>query len=121
MMAPENRDERIRKLFEELRATDRRLTPPFPRVWQRAVASRARPRRIVRLWMPAAAAAAVAVVTLITLFHLVPSRHRAADNLSLAEWRSPTASLLNTPGQELFQGSWEPTRSLVPGGRNGSS
>lgn len=108
-MAPENSDERIRRLFEELRASDRRLIPPFPRVWQQAMALRARPRWSVRAWIPAAmAAVAVAAITIVTLFHLVSSsRYRATDSTNLAEWRSPTAYLLRYPGQEFYRDTSE--------------
>lgn len=122
-MAPENRDERIRKLFEELRASDRRLTPPFPRVWQQAMALRARPHRPARVWVPAAmAAVAVAAITIITLFHLVSSsRYRATDSTNLAEWRSPTAYLLNYPGQEFYRDTSELNLPLEPYSRFGWS
>ena len=120
-MAPENRDESIRKLFEELRAADRRLTPPFARVWQKAMALGIPPHRSIRVWMPAATVAvAVAAIAIATLIYLAPlSRHRAADNTSLAEWRSPTAYLLSYPGQEFYRDTSELNLPLEPHGQFG--
>lgn len=122
-MQPEGHDEKLRKLFYGLREADRRATPPFSQVWRSAMASRTRPRRMrrKRAFVTVGAGVAAAVV-LVTLIYLGPfSRTPPAGTATLAQWQSPTAFLLNYPGQELFQEVPEIGRPVEFYGQNGST
>ena len=94
-------DERLRRIFAELRQAGHAATPPFERVWASAVAGKVRGNP--RAWLAAAVsciAVAVGVVVMV-LRHGAPSGFEAAAQL--AAWRSPTASLLRVPGTDILR------------------
>ena len=98
----------IARALEQLRKADEASAPPFHATLSSARAGRALPRRAIG---PALAAAALLVI--VGGFLLLESRHPAASPRpapapssaegSLASWESPTASLLDTPGSELWR------------------
>ena len=102
-------DEGLRRLFEELRAADGRAVPPFEAVLG-AARSRAARRRARRPLRAAAALAALAAAgALIVLRPWTPR----FEPVPIASWRSPTAFLLNTPGDALLRSVPSLTASVV--------
>jgi hypothetical protein len=93
-----NDDSDLRAQFEALRAEDVRSVRPFAASWE---AARLRVKRR-RGWKPvAAAAAAVALLSAAAIaLYVRPAAHPPIPDIS--RWQSPTASLLKTPGSELF-------------------
>jgi len=84
--------------FEALKAEDARAVRPFATCWEAARLSVGRRQR--SLLVPAAAAAlALLWVAAITVY-VRPAPHPAIDDIS--HWRSPTASLLKTPGSAFL-------------------
>ncbi len=75
-------DSELRWLFGELRAADRATTPPIEALLR---------RRRRAPWAVAAVAAALVLLAVV----LWPER--PAETVSLNEWRSPTAALLEAP------------------------
>ena len=114
-MPSERSDERLRELVRTLQEINRVKTPPFSQIWQQAIASQGRPRRLLPIWAPAAlAVSVVGIAAFVTLLYLPPwSESPSAHTELLAQWQSPTAALLAYPGQELFQDLPELGRSLV--------
>ena len=95
-------DRDLRTRFDALRRVDAAAVPDLDALLAK---SRARPRR--RLVLPAVLAAAAVVIAVAGVRN---ARSRppidivvAASGPSLVAWRSPTASLLQTPGRELLQ------------------
>lgn len=105
-----NGDENLRSLFAELRSRDGREAPLLEELLARPHAAGA-PPRFARLLIPAGLAGAAGLVLL-----LWPSR---SDPGPISRWRSPTASLLQSPATELMAGtprvgeSWLPTPTEV--------
>jgi hypothetical protein len=102
---PDSDDEReLARSFAALREEERRSAPGFQAIRARApstpTARRVRPRLGVAL-----AAALAAALGAALLFRLAPEE--SAPELpavaALASWRSPTGSLLVTPGAELLR------------------
>lgn len=104
------KDEKDRELaaaFSALRREEQESLPPFADVVRRGRARARRsaaPRRPRRLWAAAAATVLVALAALAAwLGPRTPGqRSPAAEASSLAEWRSPTEFLLETPGREIL-------------------
>jgi hypothetical protein len=94
-------DDRLERLFAEMRAAERGHASPFDRVWARveARAARRRPRRAA--WWGASAALAAAGVALLLLTGRSESEVELAA--SLMAWRSPTEFLLSLPGEEMIR------------------
>ena len=95
------RDDDLRARFDALRRVEAAAAPDFDAVIAKPAA---RHRRIV---LPATVAAAAAVMLVAGLRF---AASRSSDSItvspsepSLLAWRSPTASLLQTPGRELLQ------------------
>jgi hypothetical protein len=86
------RDEDLERRFAELRVGDRRGIPSFEQV-----SGRPRPRRS---WAPLLAAAALVVAIAAVVPRLRGTR---SVGVGIAEWRSPTASLLTVPGSDLLR------------------
>jgi hypothetical protein len=98
--------EEIAGWFRHLRQTEERDAPPFDEVWE-AARSRATESRSRRLYYRVAAAAAL--LALLAVPALWRQRRRqapevtAAQIASISQWKSPTAFLIETPGQELLK------------------
>ena len=85
----DDRDEDLRRRFQELKARDRRVTPSFDAVVAAARARRRAPLRPVR-WAAAAVLVIAAGLATGTVLH-----HRArAEQVAIGSWRSPTEWLL---------------------------
>ena len=106
MTANWNEDE-IKSTFAEWRKADRGATPPFEPMYAAAQAratarASTAPRRRAVL---AAAALVVAAAGWLSLEmrapHPVPRLARGTPTVALSEWRSPTAFLLQGPGDML--------------------
>jgi hypothetical protein len=89
----------IRENFAQLRRADERQAPSFAETWEAANS------RAGRHAEPAfrLATAAAAIVLLIGATWLVRGRPPARPAAQLSQWRSPTASLLETPGLQLLR------------------
>jgi hypothetical protein len=103
-VAEDDLDRELERRFGELRAADDDQTPGLAAVLARVRPPRVprRERRLALVLGGTAAAAAVAI------FVLRPSRDHEAvavtnDAAAIAEWTSPTGSLLDTPGDELYR------------------
>jgi hypothetical protein len=104
----EDRAERdLAARFEVLRGEDDRLAPSFRSVYD-ACRRNAPPRRR-RLFILIAAAAAIPIVLAV----LILRRPTEADASAIAAWTSPTESLLDTPGSELY-GQAPPVTEPLP-------
>ena len=77
-----------------------RTAPPFDRMWRTAQAQvDARQSRPSHLRCGVAAAGVAALVVIVMTFFAGTSSDREA-RVDIAQWRSPTAFLLDTPGSE---------------------
>ncbi len=108
----ENEDEQqIRRLFDRLRPADERTTPPFAQVLRGPGHRPPAPARLLlgRLVLGAAVVATLAVVSsrLVTKGPVPEPRVTTAE-AALFYWQSPTAALLNPPGEN-------PGRPAQPG------
>ena len=88
-------DDRLRTHFANLREEDRSAAPPFGRTvaGAAAVSRRAWPWRIALATLPVVAIAVMLTVRTRRTTEAVPR--------DLAAWSSPTAFLLETPGQQF--------------------
>jgi hypothetical protein len=94
-------DARLEAYFVSLRREDATQTPGFERVL-----GRGRQRFAGHSWVLAIAASLVCAAVVVTVYRgLHPLRSPAFDAAApaLAEWRSPTDFLLETPGRELLR------------------
>ncbi len=94
--------EQITALFRDLRQADRRLTPPFSRVWEAArsrVSASPGPRRVSRLLAAGSALVIIGAVSFIA-GHL---RRPPTWEFSIFRWQSPTAALLTLPGEGIVK------------------
>jgi predicted membrane-bound mannosyltransferase len=99
-------DHDLQSRFDELRSRDERAAAPFDAVLARP---RARVRR--RGTFVAVLAAAAVIVIAICLRFFTP----VASVPSIVSWESPTAMLLETPGQELLRSTPTVRSSLLSG------
>ena len=95
-------DHDLRARFDALRRVDTAAVPDLDRL-----IAKSRTRRPHWVMLPATVAAA-AVVMLVAGLRFAASRPSDSVSVSPSEpsllaWRSPTASLLQTPGRELLQ------------------
>ena len=102
-------DRELARRFEELRRGDEAAAPDLDRLLSRPRRARTSPGRRLAL------AAAVVVLLAAALLYRRAAPPDSRDALppaaaSLAAWKSPTASLLRTPGAEL----WARVPALVP-------
>ncbi|HEY6146163.1 MAG TPA: hypothetical protein VIZ69_00635 [Thermoanaerobaculia bacterium] len=108
-MAEDDLDRDLGRRFGELRAADDAKTPGFA-----ALLARIRSPRVSRPgWRPALALGAAAAAAVIAI-SLRPSREHATATTAgaaIAEWKSPTGSLLQTPGDEIYR---EPPPAAAP-------
>jgi len=114
-MSDDDLDRRLARRFGDLRAADDLRTPSFRGVLGRAPrpGTRIRGRRLP-LFLGAAAAAAVVALGVVLLRPAGEPSGAAASATAIAEWRSPTDSLLATPGNELY-GEPPPAAEPIPG------
>jgi hypothetical protein len=92
-------DDDLRARFAALRRAERGTAPPLD-----AILARPRPpRRRASSIALAAAAVVVALLGARLVLRRPPNERAASRAPSVLEWRSPTASLLRTPGQELLR------------------
>ncbi|MCI0332861.1 MAG: hypothetical protein L0228_06525 [Planctomycetes bacterium] len=112
-------DESARKLFQQLREEDARSAPSFTHDWNVALSRRDKPRRRWAAWRLAAGAAALILLgagswmffrqatkpqAAMESVRPDPSAHAATPPaILISQWRSPTESLLRTPGEQLFK------------------
>ena len=87
--------ESLREMFQQARAADAAAAPPLD-----SVLSRRRPRGLVRA-LAAVSVAGLALAGLLVTFY--PSSPPAVK-ISISEWRSPTAFLLEPPGEVVLYG-----------------
>ncbi len=95
-MHPNTDDKDLRDLFAAMRKEEARRAPAFDPFWGQAVARADRRRRRVG-WMRYGAAAALLVGVVLSAFLLLQPR----EAMSITEWRSPTAGLLQAPAPML--------------------
>ncbi len=94
-------DDDLRARFEQLRDDDRATVPAFQPMWERAKAAASASRR--RRLLPAGIAAAAAVVVAAgLLIHKTNDPEGFHSTATISSWTSPTASLLNALGRDLF-------------------
>ena len=112
-MMGDSHDDDLEKLFADLRAADQRDAPPFGSIYVAALAN-AHKRAATVAWRRTATVAAAAVILLAAGSEWLVLRSRdsrspsrlsspASATVSLSEWRSPTAFLLNGPGDLLLK------------------
>ncbi len=91
----------LREMFQQARATDVAAAPGLEAVLGR----RQRPRRFMPAFM-AASVAGLAIVGLVMAGWLVTFYQPAPPpaEISISEWRSPTAFLLEPPGDVVLYG-----------------
>jgi hypothetical protein len=92
-------DSDLRARFDGLKSEDAFSAPPFSDCWEEARQSAGRRGRWI-LNVPGIAAAFALVVIAAFAIYIRFSRQASIDQIS--HWRSPTASLLSTPGSRLF-------------------
>jgi len=97
--------------FERLRSEDDSRAPRFRAVYE--AARRNAPRRGRVFLLIAAAAAVPIVIALLLLHHPGEPALSRPDANAIAAWKSPTESLLNTPGSELY-GEAPPVVEPIP-------
>ena len=101
-MTDDDRDRELTRLFEAERRADESAAPDLDglltRVRPRGVRPGARRRIALALAVAGVLAAAVLLVRGGASYRGAPP----ADSAQLAEWKSPTAFLLQTPGSELL-------------------
>jgi hypothetical protein len=95
MNVPE--DDRLRTQFANLRAEDQGAAPPFART---AAAAAALTRRRATSWM---AVAVLPVLALAVILAVRTPRATEPPPREIAAWSSPTAFLLETPGQQFLK------------------
>lgn len=105
-MRPANDDQMLRRLFRALREENRRATPPFQRIWRKAVAAQERRRRPWRVpWFRVAGGVTAVGTILMVWLYLQPLSEQpptAVTMIAFSDWRSPTTFLLDYPGQDLL-------------------
>jgi hypothetical protein len=97
----EDRD--LARLFEELRRADEASAPSFDNVLERQGVGPRTPARVAPLRFAALVVLLVAVALAAVLIRR-PAGEKAGLELprTLAQWKSPTDSLLRTPGSEFL-------------------
>jgi hypothetical protein len=102
-------DDDLRARFSALRSHDAATAPPFDQVADPAAVARRRGasrrrRRVVELWLPAAAVLATVTVRA-WIVRPVPEPADGVIGIDLGSvyWRAPSDFLLETPGQRLLR------------------
>jgi hypothetical protein len=105
-----DRDRDLSALFQAERIADESAAPPLDSLL--VAARRRRAGGVGALPRLALAASVAGVLAAAALVLRSPSRAASDETVSLAEWKSPTAFLLETPGSELL--TEVPTLSVPP-------
>ncbi len=104
-MTGDERDESVRRAFQELREEDQRTLPPFDRRFPvPPVETEARAANHRSRWLVAAVVLVAAGVGLIALRNSAPrsaTPNVVASSAALVAWASPTERLLQTTGRDL--------------------
>ena len=106
---PDDRD--LQSRFDALRVVDRAVAPEFDAL----VGRPARRRRPIAVLAVLAAAAVLLAIGGVRLAMRGVRAERSAAVPSILTWRSPTASLLRTPGSDLLFGIPTLQSSVLPG------
>lgn len=91
-------DPDLRAQFDHLKRQDALSARPFAAQWEEARRHATRRRPMPRL----AAIAAALVLVAIASFLIHDRTPRPSAVAAITQWQSPTASLLRTPGSQLF-------------------
>jgi hypothetical protein len=109
-------DRQLSRLFEEERRADESAAPALEALLARSPRRRADARDpLAALSLAAAVAGVIAAAALVArsgALREAATASAASGAMQIAEWRSPTAFLLRTPGAELL--SEVPTLSALP-------
>ena len=103
-------DRELSRRFAELRDSDGAGVPPLRDLLARP--PREGRGRLLALVLAGAAALVFAILLILPATWTAPHRREAAA--AIAEWRSPTASLLDTPGRDLL-GKLPPLEPAIGG------
>jgi len=96
-------DEDLRHRFTALREEAAREAPEFDGLWRQAAAARGRRRRIpLGTWLALAGAAGALLYAAVRRDAPSALPVETVTMPMLGQWRSPTAFLLRTPGEELL-------------------
>lgn len=117
----DNSEKKIRRLFKELRTEDENNVPSFAKVYREAeIRSGLKPKFGI---LPRLAAAVILILlggSVLVIYH-ESSIWRPPQEIPIAGWQSPTASLLRIPGtllsgtERITTSSREPRRMTVAG------
>jgi hypothetical protein len=88
------RDAELREQFRRLRQQDQQRAPSFSSLTARAARPWAFNYRLV--------AVALSLLLVLAIVAFIRSRRPTASLEQLSQWRSPTGSLLRTPGAQLL-------------------
>ena len=123
-MNMDSHDERIRRLFRELREQDERDAPSFARTWS---AARSRQRQDTQSPWALAFHVAMAMFIVIGVSAALVLRSNGKPDESalqaaagISTWQSPTDFLLSTPGSQYIQSVPSIGDSLAQLGSTGS-
>jgi hypothetical protein len=105
-MTEDKEREEIVEWFRQLRQTEEGDAPPFDEVWEVARSRTARSRSRRLYYRLGTAAALFALLTVAALWW--QNRRQTHDvtvvqMASISQWKSPTAFLIETPGQKLLK------------------
>ena len=89
-------NESLREMFQQARAADAAAAPPL----DAGLARRERPRGLAPAFVAASVAGLALAGLLVTFYQPSPP----PAEISISEWRSPTAFLLGPPGEVVLYG-----------------
>src|ERR1041385_5893200 len=105
-MNEERQDEKIRRLFRELRTFDAHTAPTFDATWKAAgnrnAIAAGHPPFAILIAATAIVAALVVVGAIWFQSHRTKTEPIEIASNSLSDWQSPTAFLLQTPGSDVW-------------------
>lgn len=105
-MKDDREQETIKAWFRDLRSSEARSIPPFAEVWEAAAGHALRPRSRAVLSRLAVAVAMLVLLAAPAIWwrnrHAEAKRSQVAA-VPIANWKSPTAFLIDTPGREMLR------------------
>lgn len=102
-MKPEDLDRELGRLFQAQRAADEAAAPDLSALLARPPARRSGRRGVAQALALVAAVAVVVLAGARVLRNVASAPRETTDAIeTLAEWRSPTAFLLRTPGSDIW-------------------